>query len=131
MGSTSTSITRRLRRADEVDAGIHHEAVQPVVERRGVTQPRQAAPGPDERLLDGILGQLRVAEDEAGGGVQARAGRADELGEGVPVASPRSLHESDLVHDRPSAVGATTAIALVSLRRPRTRGGFHTFTRTA
>ena len=29
---------------DEIDAGIDHEAVQPVVERRRVTQPRQAAP---------------------------------------------------------------------------------------
>ena len=90
---------------DEIDAGPDHEAVQPVVERRGVTQPRQAAPSPDERLLDGILGQLRVAEDEASGGVQARAGRANEIGEGVPVALPRSVHESDLVHDRPSVVG--------------------------
>ena len=70
---------------------------------------------------DGILGQLRVAEDEAGGGVQARAGRADEIGEGVPVALPRSVHESDLIHDRLSAVGATTAVTLVSLRRPRPR----------
>ena len=92
-----------------------------MVERRGVTQPRQAAPGPDERLLDGILGQLRVAKDEAGGGVQARAGCADEFGEGVPVALPRSIHESDLVHDRLSAVGATTAVALASLRRRQTR----------
>ena len=100
MGSTSTSITLPPAATDEVDAGPHHQAVEPVVERRRVTQPRQAAPGPDERLLDGILGQLRVAEDEAGRGVQARAGRASELREGVPVASLRSLHESDLVHDR-------------------------------
>ena len=86
--------------ADEIDAGVGHEAVQPVVERRGVAQPRQAAPGPDQRLLDGVLGEIRVAEDEAGRGVQARAGRAGELGEGVPVASPRSFHESVLVHAR-------------------------------
>ena len=112
-----------LAAPDEIDAGPDHEAVEPVVERRGVTQPRQAAPGPDERLLDGILGQLRVAEDEPGGGVQARAGGADEIGEGVPVALPRSVHESDLVHDRPSGVGATNAIALASLRRSRTLGG--------
>ena len=103
--------------ADEIDAGVDHQAVEPVVERRGVTQPRQAAPGPDQRLLDGVLGQIRVAQDEAGRGVQARAGRADEFSEGMPVASPRSIHESELVHVRLSAVGATTVVALDSLRR--------------
>jgi hypothetical protein len=69
-----------------------------MVESRRIAQPRQAAPRPDERLLDGILGELRVPEDEAGRGVQAPAGRADELGEGLPVASSRSVHESVLVH---------------------------------
>ena len=101
---------------------MRHEAVQPVVERRRVAQPRQAAPGPDQGLLDGVLGQFRVAEDEAGRGIQARAGRAGELGEGVPVASPCSFHESVLVHDRLSAFGATTVAVLDSLRRWRWPG---------
>ena len=58
-----------LAAPDEIDAGVDDQAMQPVVERRRVTQPRQAAPRPDEGLLDGVLGQIRVAEDEAGGGV--------------------------------------------------------------
>ena len=86
--------------AHEVDAGVGHEAVQPVVEGRRVAQPRQAAPRPDQGLLDGVLGKIRVAKDEAGRGIQAAAGHADELGEGMPVASPRSVYESVLVHTR-------------------------------
>ena len=105
--------------AGEVDAGVRHEAVQPVVERLRVTQPRQAAPRPDQGLLDGVLGQFRVAKDEAGRGIQARAGRADELGEGVPVAPPCSLHEFRSVHGRLSASGTTTVAVLASLRRWR------------
>jgi hypothetical protein len=86
--------------------------MEPVVEAPRIAQPRQAAPGPDERLLGGILGELRVAEDEVGRGVQARAGRADELGEGLPVPAPRSLQESLLVHGPFWAGGATAAAAL-------------------
>ena len=89
-----------LSTPDEIDAGPDNEAVEPVVKRRGFTQPRQAAPGPDERLLDGILGEVRVSEDEAGGGIQTRTGRAGKVGEGLPVAPPRSLHKPVLVHAR-------------------------------
>src|SRR6188768_4049210 len=103
--------------AGEVDAGVRHQAVQPVVERLGIAQPRQAAPCPDQGLLDGVLGQFRVAQDEAGRGIQARAGRADELGEGVPVASPGSIHEFRTVHGRLSASGTTMVAVLASLRR--------------
>jgi hypothetical protein len=101
----------------QIDAGMGDEAVQPVVERRWVAQPRQAAPRPDQRLLDGVLRQIRVTEDEASRGVQSRAGQADELGEGMPVAFSSPFHESGLVHDRLSAFGATWAAVLVSLRR--------------
>jgi hypothetical protein len=94
-----------------------------MVERRRVTQPRQAAPGSDQRLLDGVLGEIRVAEDEAGRGVQTRAGCAGELSEGVPVALPGSFHESDLVHVHLGLVGATTAVVLDSLRRRRAPEG--------
>ena len=110
--------------AGEVDAGVRHQAVQPVVERRGITQPRQAAPCPDQGLLDGVLGQLRVAKDEAGRGIQARAGLADELREGVPVASARSPHEFRSVNRRLSASGTTMVAVLASLRRWRGRDWF-------
>jgi pimeloyl-ACP methyl ester carboxylesterase len=89
-----------LALADLFETGVGHHGVQPVVERARIAQPRQAAPGPDERLLDGILGEVRVSEDEAGGGIQTRTGRAGKVGEGLPVASPRSLHKPVLVHAR-------------------------------
>ena len=114
--------------ADEVDAGVDDEAVQPVVERRRFAQPRQATPSPDQGLLDGVLGKIRVTEDEAGRSVQTRAGCAGKLSEGMPVASPGSLHESDLVHVHLGLAGATTVVvldqptALASPERFRDRG---------
>jgi hypothetical protein len=36
-----------------------------MIEGGRVVQPRQAAPRPDQRLLDGVLGEIRVAGDEA------------------------------------------------------------------
>ncbi len=80
--------------AGKVEAGVDGQAMEPGIEPRGVTQPRQVVPGPDERLLDRVAGQLRIAEDEAGGPVQSRGGPAGELGEGVMIASPGSLDES-------------------------------------
>lgn len=74
--------------------------MEPGVEPIGVTQPRQVPPGSDECLLDRVAGQLRVPEDEAGGPVQPRDGRADELGKGVMIAPPRSLDTASLVHGR-------------------------------
>jgi hypothetical protein len=103
--------------ANQIDARVRHEAVKPVVEGRGIAQSRQTAPCPDQGLLDGVLGQFRVTKYETGRGIQARTGNADELGEGMPVALPRSVHESVLVHDRLSAIGATMVAVLDSLRR--------------
>ena len=105
--------------ARQIDAGVRHQAVQPVVEGRGITQPRQAAPGPDQRVLDGVLGEIRVTEDETSRGIQTRTGHANELGEGMPVASPCAVHEPELVHTRPSIVGATMVAVLDNLRRWR------------
>jgi hypothetical protein len=102
--------------APEIDAGMGHQTVQPMVEGLRIVQPRQSAPCPDERLLDGILGEVRVAEDEAGRGIEAGAGRADEIGEGLPVAFPCSNHEPVLVHSRLGYQRDTLA-ALESLRR--------------
>ena len=65
-GVSSTSITRRRRLRMRSMHGVRDQAVEPVVERRRVTQPRQAAPRPDERLLDGVLGEIRVAQDRCG-----------------------------------------------------------------
>ena len=84
----------------DVEAGVDGQAMEPGVEPLGVTQHPKVAPGSDERLLDRVAGQLRVAEDEAGGPVQPRAGIAGKHGEGVMIAATRSLDETSLVHGR-------------------------------
>ena len=53
-----------------VDAGPVEQAMEPRVEAAGIPQRGQVAPGPDERLLDGVLGLVGVTEDEPGGGIQ-------------------------------------------------------------
>jgi hypothetical protein len=96
-----------------------------MVEGPRVAQPRQAAPRPDQGLLDGILGEVRVSENEASGGIQARAGPAGKLSKGLSVASPRSLHERVLVHVDLSAVGTAWLIVFDSLRRWRRQKSSH------
>ena len=105
-----------------VETGVDGQAMEPGVEPVGITQPRQVVPGSDERLLDRVAGQLRVAEDEAGGPVQPRDGPAGELGEGVMIALPRSLDESSLVHGR-LGCGAPMVVVLDSVWRPDRRIG--------
>ena len=83
-----------------VDAGIDGESIQPGIEPVGIPQLREVPPGSDQPLLDRVACELGVAEDEAGGLVQPHDGGAGELGEGVMIASPRTLHEPSLVHGR-------------------------------
>ena len=66
-----------------------------------VAQPRQIPPGPEQGVLDHVLGKLAVPEDQAGGGVQARDGVAGQHGEGVMIAPPCPLDERPLVHGLP------------------------------
>src|SRR5690349_1988723 len=84
----------------DVEAGIDEQSMEPGVEAVDIAQRRQVAPAPDHRLLDGVARELAVAEDQASGRVQPRDGRADEHGEGVMIATLRSLDESPLVHGR-------------------------------
>ena len=68
-------------------AGVDEEAVEPGLEALGVAQPRELAPGKEERLLDGVLCPLNVPEDPVRDRVAAVAFQVDELGEGALVAS--------------------------------------------
>jgi hypothetical protein len=81
--------------------------MEPGVEPLHVAQRGQVTPAPKERLLDRVPREFGVPEDEAGGRVQARDGRAGQHGEGVMIASLRSLDESSLVHGRLDVGGAT------------------------
>ena len=86
-----------------IDAGADEQPVEPGVEAFRVPQRGQITPGSDERVLHGVLGLFGVPEDEPGGGIQSGDRGACQLGEGVMIARPRSLHEVSL-HRRPSAV---------------------------
>ena len=79
-----------------IAAGVEEEPVEPGVEAIGVAQGGQVPPAPDERLLDGVLGAVRVLQDESSRGVQPADRGACQHGEGVMIALPRSLHEVSL-----------------------------------
>jgi hypothetical protein len=87
--------------ADDVEAGVDEEAMKPAVEGRHVAQRGQVPPAPDQRVLDRVPREVVVPDDQAGGRVQARDGRAGQHREGVMIAPLRSLDETPLVHGRP------------------------------
>ena len=81
-----------------IDTGADEQPMEPGVETIGAAQRGQVTPGSDERLLDGILGLVGIAQDEPGGSVQPEDRGACQRCEGVMIASPRSLHEFLLHH---------------------------------
>jgi succinyl-CoA synthetase beta subunit len=83
-----------------IDAGADEQAVEPCVEAIGAAQRWQIPPGSDERLLDGVLGLLGIAQDEPGGRIQPEDRGSCKLGEGVMIASSCSFHEF-LLHVAP------------------------------
>ena len=54
----------------DIDAGMDDEMAEPGVEPIGVAKRRQVPPRADESFLDRVVRELRVAEDQAGCGVQ-------------------------------------------------------------
>ena len=89
-----------LAAAHDVETRIDEQSMEPGVEPVDVAQRRQVSPAPHHRLLDGVSRELAIAEDQAGGRVQPRDRRTGKHGEGVMIASLRSLDESPLVHGR-------------------------------
>jgi hypothetical protein len=90
--------------ADQVDADVRRDAVQPRAEQLGAVEPVPAPPGAEERLLDGVLrvverGQHAVAVD-----VQLAPVTLGERGEGGLVALDRRAHR-DVGHAQRSARG--------------------------
>lgn len=94
-----------------VEARVDGQSMEPGIEALRITQPGQVSPGSDEGVLDCVSRELAVPEDQAGGSVQPRDGRAGELREGVMIALPRSLDETSLVHGRLTC-GAARVVAL-------------------
>ena len=115
-GSTSTR-WRRSRRASSMQAR-YEQPVEPGVEAIGAAQCGQVTPGPDERLLDGVLGLVGIAQDEPGGSVQPEERGACQRGEGVMIA-PSALAPRVPAASRPSAAAAPTWPRSMSMaRRP-------------
>ena len=84
-------MTRRLRRRIRSRQALTMSRWSQASNRSGSRSSGQVPPGSDERLLDRVARELRVAEDQAGGRVQPREVHVEERGEGVMFASPRSL----------------------------------------
>ncbi len=103
-----------------VDAGADEQAVKPGVEVIGAAQCGQVTPGPDERLLDGVLGLVGIAQDEPGGGVQPEDRGACQRGEGVMI-GPVALAPRVPAASRPSAAARPTWSRSMSMARQATR----------
>jgi len=87
---------------------VHEDPIHPGVEAVDVAELRELPPAPDERLLNGVLGQVWVAQDEPGDRVEAVDLARGELPERLAVALSRSFDEvlSHRVHrDGPASAG--------------------------
>ena len=105
-----------------VEAGVDGQPVQPGLEAVRVAQAADVAPRPDETILDSVLGELGVAQDEAGGRVQLHEQPFDERGEGIMVARLCPFDECALVHVDPR-LGAIGSIVRYTVWRRRKRNG--------
>ena len=76
-----------------IEARVHRQPIEPGVEPIRVTQTSDVAPCSKERLLDRVAGELRVAQDESGGDIQADDRAVDKRGVGVLIATLDAFHE--------------------------------------
>ncbi len=74
-------------------AGVHDEPVEPGVPAVRVTQDRQAPPGVDQGILDGILRLVRVMKQDPRDGVEPIGGGRRENLEGFVVTTPCCFDE--------------------------------------
>ena len=93
---TSVSLGGSIARANQQPA-------QPGVEPIRITQAAEVLPGLDQRVLDGVLRSLGVAQDQAGNRKQATRAARRQRRERLQIAVPGSDHEvafdrSTLVH---------------------------------
>jgi hypothetical protein len=88
-------------------AGVNEEAANPCLETIRVAQPRKLAPGRDEAALQGILGEVAVAQDPRRDRVHPVARQVDEHAERLAVATHGPLDDVSHPH------------SLVSRRRVR------------
>ena len=95
----SAALTRRLGQAD-----MDQQALEPRIEPVRIAEPTQVTPGDHQRVLQGVLGPIDVAEDPLGDRKEAVASNADQVDEGLPIPAPRCLDEIPIHRIRLSGI---------------------------
>jgi hypothetical protein len=92
---SSAALARRL-----VDALMNEESLQPRVEPVRIAEPSKVTPGDHQRILEGILGSIDVAEDPLCDREEAVGAGADQVDERLPVSTLSHLDEFQ-IHQGP------------------------------
>lgn len=99
--------------AQQIDTGSDQQPMQPGLEPRRITKTGQVPPGVQQRVLNRVPREFAIPEDEAGGCIQPRDGRASQDCEGVMIAPLCLLDETPLVHCRLWSGAATWCARMV------------------
>jgi hypothetical protein len=86
-----------------VEALVHEEAADPRVESVRIAEATEVAPGDHQRILQGVLSPIDVAEDPVGDREQMIDARRDQIDVRVPVAASRCLDEVQVHRGFPEA----------------------------
>ncbi len=103
--------------AGDLVAGTHRESAEPGVPGVRITERADMPPCQQERILDRILGAIRVAQDEVGDAEQPGMRCPHQLGVGIDVSAHRLFDQRSL-HGR-HRFGAKHISALSHIRRPQ------------
>jgi hypothetical protein len=93
-------------RPEFVVDGVQEKPMQPAIEAGRLAQRRQIPPAPDEGLLCGILGSIRIAQDEPSDRIQPIDDCRGQQVEGSAIAVSGALDELDPAH-------VVTAVAML------------------
>ena len=93
-GELSSSRRTRFGRRDRVQADVGRDPVEPRPQRPRALEAVESAPGPEQRLLERVLGVLQRAEHPVAVRVQLPAVRVDERAEGLAVPSAGRLEHA-------------------------------------
>ena len=78
--------------------GSNEDAMEPAIPRLRVTESAHVPPGEDERVLNRVLGAIRVAEDEGRDGVEAIGRRLCQGRERGVITGPCPLDQLSVHH---------------------------------
>ena len=84
----SATLARRMG-----DADVDEEALEPRIEAVRIAEAPKVTPGDHQRVLEGILGPIDVAEDPLGGREEAVLASADQVDVRRPIPVPCRLDE--------------------------------------